>query len=117
MKQIAETIIFSIITYTFVGLCYPEYVLTPQTYCYVETNESRDEDKRDPDNENIALYDFYQILTAKSGSVVIKSRLLETLSETFNGKGKQVCQNPVKNQSQNKMSIKSMHQSECSTLE
>lgn len=88
MKDIIYTIILSIMTYTFFGLIYPEYVLLPDTYEYIENSCNLD--------ETDAIKDFYNILGASSGELIIKSQLLETLTKKIDMEGKHTCQTEKK---------------------
>ena len=88
MKDIIYTIILSVMTYTFFGLIYPEYVLLPDTYEYIENNCNLD--------ETDAIKDFYNILGASSGELTIKSQLLETLTKKIDMEGKHTCQTEKK---------------------
>ena len=53
MRNIIYTIIFSVMTYTFFGLIYPEYTLLPDTYAYIENGNVKD-------NTDV-VEDFYKI--------------------------------------------------------
>ncbi|MBR5577517.1 MAG: hypothetical protein IKW28_00810 [Lachnospiraceae bacterium] len=69
MKEIKETILITIMSLMFWGVLYPEFSLTPQTYC-LSTGEEKNPEK-----------DFFEILNAPSGKIKVKSRLWEWIIE------------------------------------
>lgn len=99
MKNFYYAMMITIFTYTFFGFCYPEYVLLPDLYEYIGEEETA--------KEKDAVRDFYKILKAESGEIVIKSRFLEALSEEIDMEGKQACQT--------KKTIQKKQPLECST--
>lgn len=86
MKNRCYIFMITIVTYTFYALCYPEYVMLPDVYEYIGEYEYQ----KDP------IKDFYNILDADSGEIVIKSHLLEKLREKIDMEGKQTCQTSKK---------------------
>jgi len=98
-KNLFYSIMITMMTYTFFGICYPEFVLLPDTYSYVELENTLGINAEESSKkERNAIKDFYNILDAKSGEVVVKSRLLEKLSEKIDMEGKQSCQTEKKQQ-------------------
>ncbi len=83
MKNTVYSIIIAAMTFTFFGFLYPECVLLPDTYAYIEDGEKAS--KKD------ATADFYAILGAKSGEVTVKSGLLEALTNKDETKETKTC--------------------------
>ena len=100
MKKIYNFLMITIFTYTFFGLCYPEYVLLPDTYVYIDMEHATTDSGFMDNKKRDTSQDFYNILGAKSGDVMIKSRLFETLSGKIDMEGKQTCQTEKKQEQQ-----------------
>ncbi|MBR3606078.1 MAG: hypothetical protein IKL51_00655 [Lachnospiraceae bacterium] len=69
MKELKETILITMMSMMFWGILYPQFSLTENSYLCLENRE------RNPEQ------DFFQILGAKKGELVVKSKLWEWLEE------------------------------------
>ncbi|MDD6202599.1 MAG: hypothetical protein PUB13_06625 [Lachnospiraceae bacterium] len=96
MKNLFCTTICFIMTLTFFGLLYPEYVLLTDTYEYIENGTYQEKD---------SIRDFYRILDSDGKDVTAKSYFAEILKEQFDKtdddmEGKQTCQQKESKQSE-----------------
>ena len=73
MNQIKQGILLCVMTFAFWGVLYPQFSLVEESY------ECQEKEKNPRE-------DFYEILDAEKGEVVIKSKLLELLRERRIGK-------------------------------
>ena len=73
MNQIKQGILLCMMTFAFWGVLYPQFSLVEESYVCQGKEKNPQED-------------FYEILDAKKGKVVIKSKLLELLKEKRIGK-------------------------------
>lgn len=69
MKEIKETILIAMMSLMFWGILYPQFSLTRDTYCCPEGVE------KDPEK------DFFKILDAPLGDIIVRSRLWEWIKE------------------------------------
>ncbi len=68
MESIKQGVLLLVMTFTFWGVLYPQFSLVEESYeCYKEEKNPKE--------------DFFAILDADKGEVVIKSRFLEFLKE------------------------------------
>ena len=73
MRNIKQSILLGMMTFAFWGVLYPQFSLVEESYvCQGEEKNPRE--------------DFYEILDAQKGEIVIKSKLLELLRERRIGK-------------------------------
>lgn len=72
MKEIKETILLTMMSIMFWGILYPQFSLTENTYLCLHAQEANPEK------------DFFQILGAGEGDIVVKSKLWEWLKKEIN---------------------------------
>lgn len=70
MNQVKQGILLCMMTFAFWGVLYPQFSLVEESYVCQGKEKNPKED-------------FYEILDAKKGEIVLKSKLLELLRERY----------------------------------
>ena len=65
MKELKETVLITLMSFMFWQIMYPQFALTEDTYLCLDEKEKNPEE------------DFFRILEAEEGEIVVKSKLWE----------------------------------------
>lgn len=77
MKYVKQWVLLGMMSFAFWGVLYPQFSLVEESYDIIQS-------RKEAQIEKNARKDFFAILEADKGELVISSRLLELLKEKRN---------------------------------